>query len=129
MKKSVFALILIQAVAVVAVAQESPAASVVTSFYNALKAGDVATLQTLIDEPLYSEVHVLLTQNTEYPNFLRSHYEGSLGTIQSLSNAGTDEATVYFDVTYKDGTINAMRFRLRAQPDGSWKIAEQLPAD
>lgn len=108
-----------------AAAQQSPASAVVMDFYGALKAGDVDGLRSLLGEPLASQYHVLLTQNQEYPAFLRSHYDGSTGAVVGSGSAAEGEVLVDFEVMFQDGTKSTLRFNLRGQDDGSWKIVEE----
>lgn len=125
MRKLIIALAMLHLAMAPAVAQESPAAAVVMNFYGALKTGDVDALQSLIGEPLSSQYHVLLTQNSEYPEFLRARYDGSSGAIVASSGASGGASTVDFEVNFKDGNSSILRFHLQGQDDGSWKIVEE----
>lgn len=108
-----------------ALAQDVPAVTIVETFYSALKAGDTETVRALIGEPLSSQYHVLLTQNSDYPDFLRRHYNGSSGKVVATNPVGSGEATVEFDITFQDGSHSVLRFHVQAQQDASWKIVEQ----
>lgn len=125
MRRLIIALAILHLGLTSASAEESPAVAVVESFYGALKAGDVETLRALIGEPLYSEYQVLLTQNSEYPNFLRTHYEGSSGAVVAATDGVAGKATVDFDVTFQNGSHSALRLYLQVQEDATWKIVEQ----
>lgn len=106
-------------------AQGSPAEAIVMDYYGALKAGDVDAVRALIGEPLAGQYQVLLTENTQYPEILRAHYAGSTGEVVGSGSAAEGEASVDFEVMFKDGTKSTLRFNLRGQDDGSWKIVEE----
>ncbi len=106
-------------------AQGSPAEAIVMDYYGALKAGDVDAVRALIGEPLAGQYQVLLTENTQYPEILRAHYDGSTGEVVGSGSSAEGEASVDFEVMFKDGTKSTLRFNLRGQVDGSWKIVEE----
>jgi ABC-type transporter MlaC component len=107
--------------------QQTTIESTVYNFYDALKAGDVVKLRSMIEDPLYSKVKLLLTKNIEYPEFLRNHYDGSTGAIESISLLADGVASVYFQIIYKDQSQARIRFDVSNTKDGKWKIIDQQP--
>ena len=98
--------------------------SVVRPFLQALQTGDVKTLESCIAGGLYDRTKVLLTKNTDYPEFLRTRYasvEFSVGAVEHLP----DETLVH---VYADSPSSSqLRYTLVLKPmqNQSWKIVDQ----
>jgi hypothetical protein len=59
-------------------------------YFEALKNGDVSTLQRLISGRMFERNKVLLEQNTEYPEFLRNYYRNVTFEVEKAENFGDD---------------------------------------
>ena len=56
-------------------------------YFNALKEGDVTAIKRYLGPDLYQKNRVLLEQNKEYPEFLRTFYQGVTITIEKAAKA------------------------------------------
>ncbi len=101
----------------------STAQQVMQAYLTGLSNGDVTTLSGLIGGPLKDKSHRLLTQNTRYPQFLRTHYAGVVMTIEGMTQAGPNyEARVRFDYPSSDSSTSVFTLRV---VDGQWKIVDE----
>jgi len=93
------------------------------SYLASLSAGDVATLSNLVGGTLKDRSYRVLTQNTEYPQFLRSHYAGVVMTIETMTPAGPNyEAKVRFDYPSSDSATRTFTLSVL---DGQWKVIDE----
>lgn len=98
---------------------------VMQAYLTGLSSGDVTTLSSLIDGAMKDRSYRLLTQNTQYPQFLRTHYAGVVMTIEEMTQEGPNyEAKVRFDYPSSDSSTSVFTLSVI---DGQWKIVnEQL---
>lgn len=108
----------------------------VLPFIHALQAGDVLTLERLIDGKLAMTLGKLLKQNTEYPAFLRQRYGGTTvrDTIQVFQwrnttnnglakEGGQRVAMVHMQTS--EGNQKDIQLSLEKDPQGFWKITDK----
>ena len=98
-------------------------ADTVRQFYLASQNGNVSEMQQLIAGTFYNRRKVLLEENSEYPDFLRSHY---LDTRVTVDKVITDDinavAVVTASISYPDGNRESHELVLRQDDTGNWKI-------
>ena len=97
--------------------------SVIQAYLDSLTRGDTVTLAGLIDGNMKETKYRLLTENPTYPDFLRSHYQGVLVTIENLSQDGVNyNARVRFDYPTSDSSTSVFVLSLI---NGQWKIVDE----
>ena len=108
----------------------------VLPYIRALQAGDVLTLEGLVDGKLAITLEQLLKQNTEYPAFLRQRYGGTTvrDTIQIFQRpAGTSSALdqeggqriAGVSLETPAGVQKDFQLSLAKDAQGAWKIIDQ----
>ncbi|MGD9211676.1 MAG: hypothetical protein PVI90_12900 [Desulfobacteraceae bacterium] len=97
-----------------------------TTYFQALKGGDVATLLDMLTEPVLETRRVLLEKNTAYPDHLREYYQNANFTIISIDSSKTDIIKV--DVEYRFGEdVNSTRSRFFLRNEaGQFKIYNEI---
>ncbi len=58
---------------------------VLNAMFDALKSGDTGALKSIFAGEMYEINKALLEQNTEYPGYLRNHYQGAVFTIVEMA--------------------------------------------
>jgi hypothetical protein len=102
-------------------------------YFEALKNGDVSTLQHLISGRMLERNKVLLEQNTEYPEFLRNYYRNVTFEVEKVEYFGSDiRVTVTLEFPGQERASfkyilqkNANVLNSDGSPSG-WTIAEIL---
>ena len=97
---------------------------VVAAYFHAMKNGDVVTMKSYMGGKLYEKRKILLEQNVNYPDFLRNHYEQ--GDIQV---GEAHDGVVKVMVQFPDGSIHAHQLVVEQDPDGNWKIINEISRD
>ncbi len=97
----------------------------ITPFFEALKNGDVKTIETYIDEPLYSQIKVLLTKNQKYPEYLRKYYTDTYVDVTGIKDLTDKKKDVNVEIHFPDNYIEAIILHLSQVSTGEWKITEQ----
>ena len=104
-------------------AGEPGPAETVRQFYLASQNGNVTDMRQLIAGTFYNRRKVLLEQNSEYPQFLRSHYLDARITVDRVILDETNAvATVTAGISYPDGNRESHDLVLKQDVSGSWKI-------
>ena len=65
------------------------AQQVMQAYLTGLSGGDVTTLSGLIGGAMKERSYRLLTQNAQYPQFLRTRYAGVVMTIEEMTQEGS----------------------------------------
>jgi hypothetical protein len=103
--------------------------SLMVTYFDALKSGDVDMVTTLLTDPILSSKRLLLEKNTAYPEYLRDYYKGSGMTVTDIGRADegdTREVTVQILFEGDENPL-LLRFLLKFTDEG-WKIAEESSA-
>ena len=98
--------------------------TVVNPFFRALQNGDVETVGSLIADPLYSQVKVLLNDNKEYPDFLRNYYLDSHIEIINIYDYPPEHKKVYLEL-YLSDEKQLIELQLHKSASGDWKVTKQ----
>ena len=106
-------------------AQESVVDGTVLPFFEALKAGDVKSIEGYLGEPLAVEVNTLLRDNQDYPSLLRQRYEGAYSGVTSVRELPGGEVIVDLEINYPARQAEYLRLRVVEGASGIWKIVEQ----
>jgi len=99
-----------------------------TSLFDALRGGDLRTIQLYLLPEEYAQYKVLLEQNKEYSAFLRNFYAGAnlrVGQVDSVASAD-NEVIGEFIVDFPGRETLNTRMRLNRDKAGSWKIKKTL---
>lgn len=94
------------------------------TLFQAMKNGDVATIQQYCSGQMSSEYKTLFEQNQDYPAFLRNFYKGATFSIANVTPIPDGDVVVDVEIELGGGSksvtrLNAKRF------DGSpakWKV-------
>jgi hypothetical protein len=93
-------------------------------YFQALKNGDIETINNLISGEMYNSNKVLLEQNENYPEYLKKAYQGADFKIKKTS-IQDDSAVVTIDVNFPD-RHNEFGFFLKKDDSGNWKIFNEI---
>jgi hypothetical protein len=99
-----------------------------TSLFAAFRAGDVQTIKSYLSAEEYARNKVLFEQNKDYPNLLRSFYQGAavrVGEIHSVLNASND-VVAEFIVEFPSGETINTGMRLTRDVAGRWIVKKYL---
>lgn len=105
-------------------AQNDQIDNTVQLFFNALKTGDVAVVDSYIGGSLQQRTRPLLLSNPGYPQLLRNHYAGASISIIN-SKPVSDKVLVDVQINFFDNTEEQIIFYLKLDDEGNWKIIEQ----
>ena len=125
MKKHIALLIIALVFPLPGFAGDSLVVKTAETFFSAIKAGDVAVIQKLTGVPLSGQVENLLTNNAEYPDFLRSHYEGASAVVSNVTRLKKGEKQVDLIITYADNRQSLIELTLSRKKVGKWKVIGQ----
>ena len=96
---------------------------VMQAYLMGLSDGDVTTLSGLIGGAMKERSYRLLTQNTQYPQFLRTRYAGVVMTIEAMTQEGSNfAAEVRFDYPSSDSRTSIFTL---STVNGQWKIIDE----
>jgi hypothetical protein len=124
MRKTIALLLLLLAFPVHVSAQKQDVEMIAMSFFDAIKAGNVGQIRALVDGPLLESVRVLLTENKQYPDYLRERYLGATAEITNISMLPDGDALVDMAVTF-ESNISYMQLRMSQHKGGRWRVVEQ----
>ena len=102
-----------------------------TSLFDALRDGDLQTIELYLSPEEYAEYKVLFEQNADYPRFLRNFYQGAtlrVGQVNSVDSAD-DEVIGEFIIDFPGGEAMNTRMRLKRNRRGRWTIKKVLPTE
>ena len=98
------------------------------ALFQAMKDGDVATIERYSSGQMSSEYKKLLEQNQDYPAFLRNFYKGATFSIANVTP--TSDGGVVIDVAIQLGGGSRSVTRLNAKRfDGAspvWKVTDVM---
>jgi hypothetical protein len=101
----------------------------VTSYTKALQAGDTIAVKSYIGGHLYETREVLLDQNEEYPDFLRSRYgEAVFHISDELIDMGAQGQGVAIEVSFPAGHTSKSIAIVEQAPNGAWMIVDEVKA-
>jgi len=110
-----------------AFSMENAPADTVLNYFQACENGDVNTIRSLIVDRFYQRRRVLLEDNEEYPEFLRSYYSGMRIEIIATEVEGENgNAAVRFEQTFPNGNIIDATLILKKNTDSIWKISDEI---
>jgi hypothetical protein len=102
---------------------------VIYPFFMALKNGDVDAFKNFFSTEMYNKNRILLEENTEYPEFLRSYYQGAeISVLKASEIAGDVEFDVLIEFADGSQSISKLRVSEQAKSDKTinakknWKI-------
>ena len=96
------------------------------TLFQAMKEGDVATIQQYCSGPMAAEYKTLFEQNQEYPAFLRNFYKGATFTISNVTATPDGEMVVDVVIELGGGSksltkLNVKRFE---GTPAKWKVTD-----
>ncbi len=99
----------------------------VLPYYEALQTGKVTSLHRYLSAKRYATNRVLMEHNTEYPDYLRKHFEGAGFELLKLTeDEKSKRATALVRIYWPDGRETQEALGLVEEPsdnsDISWKI-------
>ena len=103
--------------------------TVINPLFNALKNGDLKSIETYIDEPLYSEVKAQLQNNQEYPEYLRQYYSESYVEVINIVDRAKEHKNVYVDLHFSSKDKQTLELQLHKTASGDWKVTKQSIVD
>lgn len=106
--------------------QEIVVSDKVYSFLEALKKGDVNSLEALIGGDLSRNTMNLLRNNKRYPEFLRDTYADTNMEMVELTVFDQFSADALIQITYSSSESRFFLLKLRMTNDGLWKIVDQI---
>ena len=100
----------------------SIAMPILTSFFEALRNGDVNHLKNCMGGELYAQRRVLLEQNEGYPDFLRQLYQGVKFKVDRIDQEKNGDILVNVSIGFEDGRASASRLLLSKNDVGGYEI-------
>ena len=109
----------------------------VIPYVTALQSGDVKTIQDLIDGNLAVTLGKLLSDNLEYPNFLREKFGNNylLDTKSSLAqkvtevfvenDKGQGSGIMIVEMRKPDNSLVNLELSFHKDQEGKWKVVDQ----
>jgi hypothetical protein len=125
MKKHITLLLLMLAFSVNGAAGDNQAIETAEAYFMAVKAGDVAMIQEMTGAPLLEQIDTLLTDNAEYPEFLRSRYEGASAVVSDVGRMKKGMKQVDLTISYADNRQSLIELTLSRKKAGKWKVIGQ----
>lgn len=97
-------------------------------YFEAVKVGDVDTIQSYLGGKILKKRKILLEENTEYPNFLRDRFGAAEFLIRPSSNEQSEAngELVNVQIIFSDGSSFSTELVVEQDTSGEWKIIEQL---
>jgi hypothetical protein len=95
-----------------------------SALFQAMKDGDVATIEQYSSGHMSSEYKKLLEQNRDYPAFLRNFYKGATFSIAGVTPAPDGDIVVDVAIQLRGGSKSIMRLNAK-RFDGDpaqWKV-------
>ena len=106
-------------------AQEPIIDNTIMPFFEAMKTGNVQSIGKYLGEPLSNEVRVLLSDNKNYPNFLRQRYENASSEVTQVRKLPGGEIIVNLKIYFPVRATEFLRLRIVENSNGESKIVEQ----
>ena len=97
----------------------------VMQFFEASKNGDTARMKQLMAGSFYTQRKTLLEENTTYPDFLRTHYDGARLQIMKMREEPRGWV-VEVRIKFADGTVDSNKFLVQKDASGAWKITQEV---
>ena len=96
------------------------------TLFQAMKDGDVATIEQHCSGPMLAEYKTLFEQNQEYPAFLRNFYKGATFSIGSVKPRPDGEMTVEAIIELGGGSKSITRLNVKRFEGSSpkWKVTD-----
>lgn len=99
----------------------------VLPYYEALQTGEIASLRRYLSAKRYATNRVLMEHNTEYPDYLRKHFEGAGFELLKLTeDEKSKRVSALVRIYWPDGRETQEALGLVEEPsdnsDISWKI-------
>ncbi len=94
-------------------------------FFEASKNGDTARMTQLMAGSFYKQRKTLLEENTQYPDFLRTHYDGARLQIMNMRE-DRQGWVVEVRIKFADGTVDSNKFLVQKDASGAWKIVQEI---
>ena len=91
---------------------------VLLPFFEALKTGNVSEIKKHMSESLYEKNRVLLEDNADYPDFLRSYYRDvHFRVVKAETGIADDDIFVHVAFKFSDGSnsVNELKISKRKQ--------------
>lgn len=99
--------------------------NLMTSYFEALKNGNVKELAAMLADPLLESKKLLLERNPAYPAHLKKYYKDAVLRVIDISQAETDTQTVTAEIIFpNDDRPLKSRFTIKYKETG-WKIAHE----
>jgi hypothetical protein len=124
MKKYILPLLLMLVFSMPCAAGDKAVVEAAETFFEAVKAGDVVSMETLIGAPLSGQIENLLVNNAEYPDFLRAHYEGATAEVGEVNKFKGDKQ-VDLIITFADDRVSLIKLTMSRKKTGNWQVIEQ----
>ena len=94
-------------------------------FFEASKNGDTARMKQLMAGSFYNRRKTLLEENTQYPDFLRKHYDGAGLQITSMRE-DRGGWVVEVRIKFADSTVDSNKWLVQKDASGAWKIIDEV---
>ncbi len=107
---------------IISAAQEPQ--DVVRTYFQAMQKGDVETMKAHIGGKLFEKRKILLEQNSNYPKFLKNHYDRG-----QIKVGEVNDGVVTVEVQFPDGSIHSHHLVVKKNDLDQWKIVDELPKD
>jgi hypothetical protein len=94
--------------------------------FQAMKEGDVATIEEYSSGPMLSEYKTLFERNQEYPVFLRNFYKGATFSITNVKPTPDGDMFVEVVIQLGEGSKSVTKLNVK-RFDGvpvKWKVTE-----
>jgi len=108
-----------------ALAESVEITQTINLYSEALKKGDVNAIKSLVDGEFYKKNRSLLEQNSNYPEFLRNHFQRLELIVEEVLQKNDAIADVRVKVTSPNGNGYLLYLKLKYFVDGGWKIVKE----
>lgn len=101
---------------------------VLLPFFEALKTGNVSEIKKHMSPSLYEQNRVLLEENADYPDFLRSYYRDvRFSVVKAETGIAEEDIFVHVALKFSDGrnSVNELKvskLKQDGQPSDTWVI-------
>jgi len=120
------ALSLFMAIGPVAFAnQNEAAANTVTTFIEALKAGDMDTLKTITDGELLERFNKMRNSDPDYKAFLIKRYAHMALNEMTFQHLSDDNVIALVKLSFDGATPELFKWTLSRPADGRWHIISE----
>lgn len=106
--------------------QDDELRSLMQTYFNALKNGDVEVLKGLLTDPVLADRRMLLEQNTAYPDHLRNYYKNADMVVREVHQTEDENIRVVTAGISFEGEENPVMIQfLLKNTDEGWKISQE----